>query len=128
MKLSWRKYQAKIIHKAREIVNKYGFVYLAMEVRTGKTLTALGIAQACGFKNVVFLTKKKAISSIVDDYQLLNPAFKIEIINYESMHKLLINRCDFLVLDEAHGLGAFPKPSKRAKAVRDFIKNYNCCV
>ena len=76
MKLSWRKYQAKIIHKAREIVNKYGFVYLAMEVRTGKTLTALGIAQACGFKNVVFLTKKKAISSIVDDYQLLNPAFK----------------------------------------------------
>jgi hypothetical protein len=99
-----------------------------MEVRTGKTLTALGIARACGYKNVVFLTKKKAISSIIKDYELLQPSFFIKIINYESMHKLDINRCDFLVLDEAHGLGAFPKPSKRAKDVRDFIKKYDPAV
>jgi hypothetical protein len=128
MKLNWRPYQKKIINQGREVINKYRFVYLAMEVRTGKTLTALGIARGCGFKNVVFLTKKKAISSIVKDYQLLQPSFFIKIINYESMHKLDINRCDFLVLDEAHGLGAFPKPSKRAKDVRDFIKKYDPAV
>ena len=114
MKLNWRPYQEKIISKGREVINKYRFVYLAMEVRTGKTLTALGIARACAYKNVVFLTKKKAISSIIKDYELLQPNFFIKIINYESMHKLDISRCDFLVLDEAHGLGAFPKPSKRA--------------
>ena len=128
MKLNWRPYQKRIINQGREVVNKYRFVYLAMEVRTGKTLTALGIARACGYKNVVFLTKKKAISSIIKDYELLQPSFFIKIINYESMHKLDINRCDFLVLDEAHGLGAFPKPSKRAKDVRDFIKKYDPAV
>jgi len=128
MKLKWRPYQRRIINKAREVINQYGFVYLAMEVRTGKTLTALGTAQACGFRNIVFLTKKKAISSIVADYQLLNPSYKCDVINYESMHKLEISRCDFLVLDEAHGLGAFPKPSNRAKNVKDFIRRHNCCV
>jgi len=128
MKLNWRPYQKRIINQGREVVNKYRFVYLAMEVRTGKTLTALGIARACGYKNVVFLTKKKAISSIIKDYELLQPSFFIKIINYESMHKLDISRCDFLVLDEAHGLGAFPKPSKRAKDVRDFIKKYDPAV
>ena len=128
MKLNWRPYQKKIINQGREVINQYRFVYLAMEVRTGKTLTALGIARACGFKNVVFLTKKKAISSIIKDYELLQPNFFIKIINYESMHKLDISRCDFLVLDEAHGLSAFPKPSKRAKDVRDFIKKYDPAV
>jgi len=67
MKLNWRPYQKRIISKAIEVINKHRFIYLAMEVRTGKTLTSLGIAQACGFRNVVFLTKKKAISSIVSD-------------------------------------------------------------
>ena len=128
MKLNWRTYQQRIINQGREVINKYRFVYLAMEVRTGKTLTALGIAKACAYKNVVFLTKKKAISSIIKDYELLQPNFFIKIINYESMHKLDISRCDFLVLDEAHGLGAFPKPSKRAKDVRDFIKKYDPAV
>ena len=128
MKLNWRPYQKRIISKAREVINKYGFIYLAMEVRTGKTLTSLGIAQACGFRNVVFLTKKKAISSIVSDYKLLNPNFKCEVINYESMHKLMITRCDFLILDESHGLGAFPKPSNRAKNVKEFIRKFDCSV
>jgi hypothetical protein len=128
MKLSWRPYQKRIINKGREVINKHRFIYLAMEVRTGKTLTSLGIAQACGFRNVVFLTKKKAISSIVSDYKLLNPSFKCEVINYESMHKLMITRCDFLILDEAHGLGAFPKPSNRAKNVKEFIRKFDCSV
>ena len=41
----YRKYQWEIIDKATEIIQDKGFVYLAMEVRTGKTLTSLGIAQ-----------------------------------------------------------------------------------
>lgn len=126
--MKFRNYQQKIIEKSREVIQKYGFIYLAMEVRTGKTLTALGIARACGFRNVVFLTKKKAISSIQADYEMLNPNYKFNVVNYESMHKLEIGRCDFLILDEAHGMGAFPKPSKRAKDVRNFIRKYNSCV
>jgi len=128
MKIKYRKYQENIIKKSLPIIQRYGFIYLAMEVRTGKTLTALGIARACGFRNVVFITKKKAISSIQSDYNLLAPNYKFNVINYESMHKLDITRCDFLILDEAHGMGAFPKPSKRAKDVKEFIKKHSCAV
>ena len=119
----FREYQKDIINKAVDVCKKYRFVYLAMEVRTGKTLTSLGIASALGCKNVLFLTKKKAITSINDDYDMLCPnSFTLFTINYESMHKLPNVKWDFIVIDEAHSLGAFPKPSKRARGVRDIIK------
>ena len=92
-----------------------------MEVRTGKTLTSLGIAQKLGAKNVLFLTKKKAISSIEHDYGLLDPEYNISVINYESMHKLPNIKWDIIIADEAHGMGAFPKPSKRAKDLNKLI-------
>jgi len=99
-----------------------------MQVRTGKTLTSLGICQNIGAKNVLFLTKKKAIGSIESDYKLLNPQFNLIVINYESLHKVNTERVDVLVLDESHSLGAFPKPSNRAKAVREIIRKFNPVV
>jgi hypothetical protein len=78
--------------------------------------------------NVLFITKKKAISSIQKDYELLNPSYSIQVINYESLHKVEPKGWDAIVCDEAHGMGAFPKPSKRAKQVRDLIRKNNCYV
>jgi hypothetical protein len=92
-----------------------------MEVRTGKTLTSLGMAQKIGVKNVLFVTKKKAISSIESDYELLNPNYEITVVNYESIHKVPKKGWDFVILDEAHTLGAFPKPSKRARQVKTIL-------
>ena len=40
--MEFRKYQSNIINKALEIINEKKFIYLSMEVRTGKTLTSLG--------------------------------------------------------------------------------------
>lgn len=119
--MKFRDYQNKIINYAANVIAIRNFVYLAMEVRTGKTLTSLGIAQKVGVKNVLFLTKKKAISSIESDYELLNPNYEITVINYESIHKVPKKGWDFVILDEAHTLGAFPKPSKRARQVRDIL-------
>lgn len=119
--MKFRDYQNKIINYATNVIAIRNFVYLAMEVRTGKTLTSLGIAQKVGVKNVLFLTKKKAISSIESDYELLNPNYEITVINYESIHKVPKKGWDFVILDEAHTLGAFPKPSKRARQVRDIL-------
>lgn len=99
-----------------------------MEVRTGKTLTALGAAEKLQIKNLLFVTKKKAISSIEADYNKLKPNYNITIINYESLHKVRINQpnsFDFIVLDEAHTLGAYPKPSKRTKLVKEIILKQN---
>jgi len=96
-----------------------------MEVRTGKTLTALGIANACNFKNVLFITKKKVIDSktVLNDYNLLKPLYNLEQINYESIHKIEANNYDLIILDESHSLGAFPKPSKRTKDIKQIVKN-----
>lgn len=111
-KIKLRDYQDSIVLEGSLILEKYKILYLAMEVRTGKTLTALSIAKV--YNNVLFVTKKKAISSIENDYELLNPAYKLTVINYESLHKVNGN-FDLVIVDEAHGLGAFPKPSKRVK-------------
>jgi len=92
-----------------------------MEVRTGKTLTSMGIAEGMGMKSMLFITKKKAISSIESDYKMYGPSFDLQVINYESLHKVQ-GRFDIIILDEAHGMGAFPKPSKRSKQVKMLIQ------
>jgi len=122
--LKFRKYQSEIIDKAFDVLVKYGFVYLSMQVRTGKTLTAMGTAQKLGVDNMLFVTKKKAISSIEDDYKLLSPKFHLTVINYESLHKVA-GKYECIVLDEAHGMGAYPKPSKRTKMINQIIKKQN---
>ena len=53
---------------------------------------------------------------------LLNPDFAITIINYESLHKIECCPYDVIICDEAHGMGAYPKPSLRAKLVKSLIK------
>ena len=123
--ITFRDYQTDIIGKGVKILKAHRFVYLAMEVRTGKTLTSLGICQRLGVKKVLFITKKKAISSIENDYNLLSPDFDCTVINYESLHKLDRKGWDLIVADEAHGMGAFPKPSGRAKKFKEFIFNSN---
>ena len=114
-----RDYQKSIVEKATEVIQRNGFVYLAMEVRTGKTLTSLSVATKLRAKKVLFITKKKAISSIIKDYELLEPSFYLHTINYESLHKVHYDLdWDVIILDEAHSMGAFPKPSKRARDVK----------
>ena len=122
--IEFRDYQKNIISQGTEILKDKGFLYLAMEVRTGKTLTSLGIADKMEVEHVLFLTKKKAISSIVGDYDLMCPAsFILFTINYESMHKLPQNiKWDIVIIDEAHSLVAIPKPNKRARDVKALIK------
>ena len=122
--VNFREYQTDIIERGTEIINQHGFVYLSMEVRTGKTLTSLGIAERIGVENVLFITKKKAIPSINEDYRLLSPNFSIFATNYESLHKAPDFDWDLVILDEAHSLGALPKPNKRSKQVKEIIKKH----
>ena len=121
--MKFRDYQLEIIDKGANLIEKHGFVYLAMEVRTGKTLTSLGICDKIGATNILFVTKKKAIGSIEGDYKMFNPKFAITVINYESLHKIdVVNQIfDVVILDEAHGLGAFPKKSKRCESIRRLV-------
>jgi len=123
--VQFRDYQTKIIHQGADILNKHGFLYLAMEVRTGKTLTSLGICSKIGSFNVLFVTKKKAISSIENDYKMMSPFFDMTVVNYESLHHVMNDKTwDTIICDEAHSMGAFPKPSSRAQLVKEVIKRH----
>jgi len=114
-----RDYQERIVNKATEVIKQNGFVYLAMEVRTGKTLTALSIAIELQAQKVLFITKKKAISSIDRDYDMLRPTYFLHTINYESLHKVSYDLdWDLIIVDEAHSMGKLAKPSKRARDVK----------
>ena len=116
-----RSYQIRIANDANEVLNRKGFVYLAMQVRTGKTLTALKTCELFGAKKVLFITKIKAFRSIEDDYFFFGfmSKFEITIINKESIHKIETNDFDIVVCDEAHGLfGTYPKPNEFTKTYR----------
>lgn len=119
-----RQYQKDISTKAADILDTHGFVYLAMQVRTGKTATAIQTAINIGAKSPLFLTKKKAISSIEGD--ALSMGVRMTVINYESIHKAGDLPYDCIIIDEAHSIGAFPKPSGRAKAVKKLYLSLKC--
>lgn len=114
-----RDYQVQIASKGVEILNEYKIVYLIMAVRTGKTATALEIAKRYEANNVLFITKKRAISSIENDFNDFNYDFNITIINNESLHKIT-SKFDLIISDEHHRLGAFPKPNKFYKDILRF--------
>lgn len=112
-----RDYQLEIAKKGVEILTNNNLVYLAMEVRTGKTITSLEIAKLYGAKNVLFLTKKKAIKSILSDYNKFGYTFNINVINNESLH-LDNGNYDLIISDEHHRCGTYPKPNKVTKLIR----------
>jgi hypothetical protein len=115
-----RKYQTRLANEATEILQRKMIVYLAMEVRTGKTLTALQTAENYGAKNVLFLTKLRAFTSVQNDFDNMNFTFKLTIANDESLHKVTGN-FDLVIHDEHHRFGAYPKPNATAKLFKEMF-------
>jgi hypothetical protein len=119
--LKLRDYQSKLAKEGVEILTHKKIVYYCCEVRTGKTAIALETCKLFGAKKVLFLTKKKAISSIQWDYDNFGFDFDLTIINDESLH-LIEGNFDLIIHDEHHRFGAFPKPNKVAQL---FKKRYS---
>lgn len=124
-----RDYQYELSVEASHRLTEYGMAYLSMEVRTGKTLTSIAAAEnIISLKKdagkVLFVTKKKAMLDVMAQFDAYSK--KIQdfcCINYESLHKLddEADNLDVVILDEAHSIGAFPKPSKRFKDIRAIL-------
>lgn len=118
-----RDYQDKISSDAVEILHRKKLVCLFMEVRTGKTITALETCKKFDAKKVLFITKIKAFSSIQSDYDNFAYTYKLTIINRESLHKIETNDFDLVIVDEVHGYTSYPKPSKYHKDVKKRFGN-----
>ena len=117
-----RDYQLKLATEGVEILRNKKIVYYCCEVRIGKTAIALETCRLFGAKKVLFVTKKKAVSSIERDHFNFGFDFEIVIINTESLHKILDNDFDIVISDEHHKYGAFPKPNATAK---EFKKRFS---
>ncbi len=113
-----RDYQDMISNQAVTILQEHGLVYLAMEPRTGKTLTAFATAQRYGAQTILFVTKKKAKADIMSQLQESGLMFHcVEVTNYVQLHNFLCGY-DLVIIDEAHVIAAFPTPSVRAKELK----------
>jgi hypothetical protein len=112
-----RDYQEEISTKAANLLRSKGIVYLAMEVRTGKTITAMATAYKANAENILFVTKKKAINDIIAQIRDDTRPEIVDVINYEQLHNVK-RRYDLVIIDEAHSLGAFPVPSVRVKELK----------
>jgi hypothetical protein len=120
--MTLRSYQDQIANDAVKLLKAYGIAYLSMQVRTGKTITSLTAAVRYGAKEILFVTKKKAISSILSDHTHIEGGSVLAVVNYEQLHNYDRNP-DVIICDEAHCLGAFPKPSVRTKRLKEICKN-----
>ena len=118
-----RDYQIKISNEASEILERKKLVALFMEVRTGKTLTALQVCKNVNANRVLFITKKKAFSSIEKDYENFKFKYDITIVNRESLHVIESNDFDVVIIDEVHGYTSYPKPSKYYKDIKQRFGN-----
>jgi hypothetical protein len=121
--MNLRQYQEDISTAACELLKQHKIAYLNMQVRTGKTITAFETVKKYGAKIVIFVTKKKAMQSVEQDY-LQNYAkdFQLYLINFESLHRIKDLRPQLYIIDEAHSLGQFPIPSLRTTQLKSL-----CC-
>jgi len=116
------KHQETISIQAYDILKKNYLVYLAMEERTGKTLTAILVAEMSKASDVLVITKKKAIVGWDDTIEAYKPSKNYTIINYESLHKIT-GSFDLVIIDEAHAnLSAYPIVTKTWKTTFKFTK------
>jgi hypothetical protein len=122
-----RDYQEKAVEDGYKILLSHRMVYLSMQVRTGKTITSLHLAnKLIGHlpnETVLFITTKKAIDmgGIQEDYNASGFKFGFEIISMDSIHKAnkTPNYYHVVICDESHSIGgSYPKPSNRANELK----------
>lgn len=125
MSITLRSHQEKAVNEALPILREKGVVYLALEMRTGKTLAALKLAHLVSdMAPVLFITPKAAISSVLaDSSHMPELDGRLTVINPESLHKLNMDELQgaVLVLDENHRRGSFPKVSKATGQIREIV-------
>ena len=56
-------YQEALVEEGLHILSELKLVYLAMQMRTGKTPVSLTIGKEAGYKRSIFVTTKKALLS-----------------------------------------------------------------
>lgn len=110
-------FQTELSKQAYTILAKEYIVYLAMEERTGKTLTAILTAEQTSVKSILVITKKKALGGWQETLAAFPHKKRYTVVNYHQAHKQASH--DLIILDESHNyISSFPKAGKLWKEVK----------
>jgi len=123
MEFILRDYQDRMSTDIANLLPDRKALYLNGEVRSGKTIIALETCKKVNASKVLFITKIKAFSSIQKDYNNFGYTYELTIINKESLHTILTDDFDLVIIDEAHQYAAYPKASKYQKDIRSRFGN-----
>lgn len=138
-----RDYQEPVCAELLNTLQVYNVAYLAGQMRTGKTITALETAGRYGAKRVMFFTRKNAIADVNNAYAASSLSFEqFSVLNYEKLvfyqdkdkktgrptaFRLKEFFADYLmpdlvILDEAHGLGQYPIPAMKIRQLKQICE------
>lgn len=111
-------HQIKLAQSIIEVLLANGIAYLASEERTGKTLSAILACEQMKYKNILVITKKKALDGWNGTLKAYKHNKTYTVTNYHQAHKQGEDY-DLIILDEAHNyISSFPKPSAMWKGLR----------
>lgn len=124
-------HQIEIAPRVVELVREHHICYLAMEERTGKSITFLLAAEQMEWvKTVLIITKKKALGTpehpgwteLLRDAKACGLIKKdYDLVNYHQAKKLT-NRYDLVLLDESHSyISGYPKTSLMYKDIAKLV-------
>lgn len=104
--------QLKFAEQGYNILARNMIVYLAMEERTGKTLTALLICERAAVQRILVITKKKALIGWQEHLDRFQHRKQYTVTNYHKAKKCNPTDYDLVILDESHNyISSFPKKS-----------------
>lgn len=116
-------YQEELSDDAFAILRQNMIVYLAMEERTGKTLTAILTAEKANVQKVLVITKKKALDGWHDTLKAFAHHKNYTVVNYHQAYKHAA-KYDLIILDESHNyISAYPKRGKIWKELKPILAN-----
>lgn len=117
-------YQRMAVEQAKEILQQHGIVYLAMGMRTGKTITSLSIANEMQCKNILVLCSNKNVEkSFAETIDKCGFQMNLSISTHHpiTINKFSNQKYDCIIIDEAHNFKAYPQTNSRQKALRNIV-------
>lgn len=115
--------QLELSAQGYNILKQNGLLYLAMEERTGKTLTSILVCEGTTLSRILVVTKKKALKGWEDTLDNFTHFCSYTVVNYHNIDKVK-GEFDLIIIDEAHAyISGYPKPSKMWKQLKKLCKD-----
>lgn len=115
--------QVELADQGLQILRTNGMLYLAMEERTGKTLTAIFICEDSLASKILVITKKKAYKGWQDTLNNFTHLNSYQVVTYHTLDEVK-GEYDLVIVDEPHDqMSGYPKPGVFCKKVRKLCKD-----